>query len=193
MSVLSVILPNQKLVGNLGDRINADPWPGPTFEFHHAIDQRENGVISSKADIEPGVKLRAPLPDQYATGCDPFSAEGLDTEVLWIAVSTVTGRSAALFCGHPNSSDLLIALLGRDNLSDAHLREPLAMTFRAPIIFPAFFLKHRYRPSTALTEDFSRDPRAVDPGMTDHEISIALNQSDLLQFDDSTNFTRQFL
>ena len=72
-------------------RIHADFSSGaPTFELHHAGYQCEQSVISTEINIKPREKLSAALADDDATGLDGFPAIGLYTQILGVAVPTIT-------------------------------------------------------------------------------------------------------
>jgi len=76
----------------LSSRVDADFSAVPiSFEFHHAIDQCEQRVVTSEADIKAGMKLSPPLPYDDASGRDLFTTECFHTAILRITIAAVSG------------------------------------------------------------------------------------------------------
>jgi hypothetical protein len=69
------------LLFHLGHRINVDLLLvlGAEREFHNAILDSENGVITTDARVQTGPKLRAPLTNYDGARTDDFSREALHT------------------------------------------------------------------------------------------------------------------
>lgn len=67
-------------------------------ERHVAVNQSKQGVVLAHADVVAGVEACTALTHDDGTSADQFTAEGLDTQHLWLGITTVSRRAAAFFC-----------------------------------------------------------------------------------------------
>jgi hypothetical protein len=78
---------------------------GAGLELHGAVDQREDGVVATDADIAAGLHLGAALADDDVAGDHGLAAELLDAETTARGIAAVAGRAACfLMCHCLNSS-----------------------------------------------------------------------------------------
>src|SRR5690606_14835653 len=70
------------------------------LEFHHAIDECEDGVVSAEANIVAGMPLRATLPHEDVAGTNCLTTVLLDAAVLRIRIAAVARRTGALLMCH---------------------------------------------------------------------------------------------
>ena len=87
------------------DRIHRDPAlvAPETLVLHLAIDQREEGVVATQADVLAGVEAGAELAHQDVAGADGLAVTALDTPVLRVGVAAVPGRALSLLMSHSGS------------------------------------------------------------------------------------------
>jgi len=71
-----------------GDYADSAPT-APAAELDLASHQREKRVVSSAADPDAGVEVRAPLAHEYLARTDDLAAESLDAKPLGAGVATV--------------------------------------------------------------------------------------------------------
>ncbi len=62
-----------------------------------AIDQSEQGVIAADADALTRMDMGAALTDQDVAGQNELTVAALDAEALGLGITTVLGRTYALF------------------------------------------------------------------------------------------------
>ncbi|MEY2526861.1 MAG: hypothetical protein QOE73_1632, partial [Verrucomicrobiota bacterium] len=70
------------------------------IEADAAVDQRENCVIATKADIFARQKFRAALANDDVAGHDRFAAESFYTETFTDAVAAVLNAALSFFMSH---------------------------------------------------------------------------------------------
>jgi hypothetical protein len=76
------------LFGVRGDHADRAPT-APTAELDPARHEREERVVSSAADTDAGVEVRAPLADEYLARTHDLAAESLDAKALGAGVAPV--------------------------------------------------------------------------------------------------------
>jgi len=81
------------------DRIDVDP-SSAAIEADATIDQRENCVIASEADVFARQKFRAALANDDIAGHDRFAAESFYTETFADAVAAVLNAALSFFMSH---------------------------------------------------------------------------------------------
>jgi hypothetical protein len=69
-------------------------------ELHGAVDEGEQRVVATDADVLAGVHPRAALADDDRAGGDLRAVEHLDAQALGVGVTTVAGGPAALGLRH---------------------------------------------------------------------------------------------
>src|SRR5438132_9817387 len=70
------------------------------LELDLPVHDREQRVVGRAADVQPGVKLRAPLLHQDAPRTHELAPEGFHAEVLGARVAAVAGGADALLVSH---------------------------------------------------------------------------------------------
>src|SRR5204862_898006 len=78
------------------NRIDVDP-PSAAIEADVAVDQCENSVITTEADVLSRQKFRAALADDDVAGHDQLAAESFYTETLANAVAAVLDAALSFF------------------------------------------------------------------------------------------------
>src|SRR4051812_10212889 len=73
---------------------------GLAGEFHLAVDQGEDRVVTAEADIGAGIPLGAALTHQDVAGNDGLAAELLDAEAAAFGIATVAGRATCFLVCH---------------------------------------------------------------------------------------------
>jgi hypothetical protein len=74
------------------------------FEIYNPVNFREQGVVSTEADVRSRLKPCAALAHKDAPGRNDFSAETLHSKTLCIAISAVAGTANSLFVSHISGS-----------------------------------------------------------------------------------------
>src|SRR5215210_1707930 len=86
----------------LGERRNDVDDPaapaGPELDGPRA--EREQGVVTAAADVQPRVEVGAPLAHDDLAGVHLLAAEALDAEALRVGVAPVAGGRRALLVSH---------------------------------------------------------------------------------------------
>ena len=67
-------------------------------EFDGACCQSEQGVVATAANVQAGVEVGAALANENLACVDGLAAVALNTEVLGVRVTAVTGGACALLC-----------------------------------------------------------------------------------------------
>src|SRR5262245_50966691 len=80
-------------------RVDVDPPPF-LIEPHDAIDQREERIIRTHANVAAGTELRAALADNNVPCNDPLAAEPLHAAPLRVRVATIAGRALTFLMCH---------------------------------------------------------------------------------------------
>jgi hypothetical protein len=143
-------------------------------------------MVFPETDIETRMELGPPLADDDAARLHRLAAKGLDAKILGIAVSPISGGTAAFLRGHLNSFDLRARDIGNPELCEA-----LAVSLRAAIVLASLFLEHHDRARPPLLNDLGLDPPALDPRPSDRQAAIVLNETNLGQLDDAAHLTGQ--
>src|SRR3569623_2901725 len=78
------------------------------LELHHAVGQREQGVVAADANVEAGKKKGAALADQDIARRHLLVAETIDAEALRMGVAAVAAAAASYLVCHGTN-------LSRDN------------------------------------------------------------------------------
>ena len=83
-------------------RLDADEAADAAFVFEgdDAGDLREQGVITTDADIDAGLELRSALTNQDRTARDQLATEALHAKSLRMTVASVSGAAYAFFMSH---------------------------------------------------------------------------------------------
>src|SRR3989442_2035026 len=81
------------------NRIDVDP-ASAAIEADVAVDQRENSVIATEADVLAGQKLRAALTNDDIAGHDQLAAESFHTEPFADAVAAILNAALSFFMCH---------------------------------------------------------------------------------------------
>src|SRR5438132_6340715 len=73
--------------------IHAYEFPRATFvfEFHEAVDQREQRIVLTATDVLAGLPFRAALPRENVPAQHALAAKLLKSQPLRVRVATVTG------------------------------------------------------------------------------------------------------
>src|SRR4051812_37872795 len=70
------------------------------LERHHAVDEREEGVVFAAADVVAGCEHRAALADEDRAAVDLLAPEPLYPEVLRVRVAAVPGAALTFLVCH---------------------------------------------------------------------------------------------
>ena len=90
------------LVGSLGDFVNRDLLAvlAHALEFHGAVHQSIESVVSADAHVGAGMDLRSALSDKDVAGQDELAVGPLGSQTLGLAVAAVPGAAHAFFMCH---------------------------------------------------------------------------------------------
>jgi hypothetical protein len=96
--------------------------PALAVEVHRALDEREEGVVATDADVAAGVEARAALPDDDAAGLDGLPAEKLHAQSLTVRVAAVAAGALTLFVCHcsPLTGETIYAPLPASGRGENH-------------------------------------------------------------------------
>lgn len=88
-----------KIQNLLFDSIDADLFAvaAHALEFNLAVDQGEQRIIRSTADIIAGMDVRTTLLDEDVARKDELPVRALDAETLGLGIAAVTGGTHSLF------------------------------------------------------------------------------------------------
>ena len=146
------------------------------FKLHRAIDLGKQGVVTTHADIVAGMELRAALTNDDAAGIDCSVTKNLHTKTLGLGITTVAGRTAALFMCH------FLTLLEKSKLSrdrfDLELRVVLTMTSALDGVLATTHLEDANLVVTAVRNNRGRNAGAFNEGSTDLEFIAIGNSQD---------------
>jgi hypothetical protein len=74
------------------------------LEIYNPVNFREQGVVSTEADVRSRLKPCAALAHKDAPGRNHFTAETLHSKTLCIAIPAVAGTANSLFVSHISGS-----------------------------------------------------------------------------------------
>src|SRR4051794_9432511 len=98
--------------GRSADRLDVDDLAALALaELDRALDQREQRVVATDADVLAGVELGAALADDDRPGVHLLAAERLDAEALGVGVPAVAGGTATLGLRHGRTSYFVAILV----------------------------------------------------------------------------------
>src|SRR5690349_21296056 len=80
------------------------------LEAHNAVDLREQGPVSTDADIVAGVELGADLAHEDRTGLHVLAREALHAAHLRVGVATVASRALSFFVSHDAYASIPVIL-----------------------------------------------------------------------------------
>jgi hypothetical protein len=153
-----------------------------------AIDQCEEGVILSETDIVTGMNPGAYLPNQDGPGCYLLTTVPLDTPVLSVAVSAVSGASARFLVCHDINS-----LSSCCDAIDFDSGELLTMAIFFVIAFSALGSKNDDLAVFALFENPAVYPNVGQCRLTDPKLVSVMIQKHLIEGNAVSLVSRQLL
>ena len=146
------------------------------FKLHRAIDLGKQGVVTTHTDIVAGMELRAALTNDDAASVNGCVTKNLHTKTLGLGITTVAGRTAALFMCH------FLTLLEKSKLSrdrfDLELRVVLTMTSALDGVLTTTHLEDANLVVTAVRNNRGRNAGAFNEGSTDLEFIAIGNSQD---------------
>ena len=135
------------------------------FKLHRAVNLGKQGVVTTHTDVVAGVELRTTLTNNDAASIDSCITKNLHTKTLSLGVTTVAGRTAALFMCH------FLTLLEKSKLSrdrvDLELRVVLTMTSALDGVLATTHLEDANLVVTAVRNNRGRNAGAFNEGSTD--------------------------
>jgi hypothetical protein len=156
------------------------------FEGHNTICSCEQCVIPTFADIPSRMKLGASLPDDDTSSPNLLAAISLYAETLWIAVSTVTTGTYALFMCHrcPQMCRPTFCRRGSDeDFVNPDFSVPLTVSLLPAIPFTTLPLEDDDLPVTSMTHQFGLDLRALHQGKAYLNVLSIRRQENVLKGD----------
>ena len=146
------------------------------FKLHRAVNLGKQGVVTTHTDVVAGVELRTTLTNNDAASIDSCITKNLHTKTLSLGVTTVAGRTAALFMCH------FLTLLEKSKLSrdrvDLELRVVLTMTSALDGVLATTHLEDANLVVTAVRNNRGRNAGAFNEGSTDLKFIAIGNSQD---------------
>src|SRR5262249_46326241 len=97
---------SSEISGRRGDDRNLLLLAGLPLEGDLAVDEREERVVLTEADVLASVERRTDLADDDAAGGDVLAAEDLHATALRRRIATVARRALTFFVSHCRSTPL---------------------------------------------------------------------------------------
>ena len=143
---------------------------------HVAVNQGKQSVVFADTDIVASMELGTTLTNDDRASADQFTTESLDTQHLWLGITTVARRAAAFFLCH----DLFSS--GRDR-ADLQFCELLAVTLTFLIVLTTAHLEDVHFVVLAMCQNCGFDCGAGHQGRADLEFSAGTDGQNLINHD----------